>query len=571
MSDKSSFSLIEKKSLKFSRYLSLESGLGENERARLGFYLLVLENITGIQDTEDQLELMSDHDFLSKVKVNGEPIEENNDDLGIDAVYIDDENQSIKLFNFKYREKFLIKKITSINDVNDTNKFFSYILNPERIPYLKDGRTKKFLEEIEKRVESKKEWNIDIYMVSNEIVSDDISSSNLVQSIIETVGANIHTIGTNEITDFIVDKPEKVNAKLIVPQYECFKYTVDPNTNSTDSFILKINMADLIRITSNSCELRDNVPERYDVLQNAVIDGSVLYDNVRGYLGAKKKYNKNILSTLEKDPENFFYFNNGITMIASSIDSRPIPGRKNYEITIKGLRVVNGGQTLRTLYEYNADNFNIDTLDQVSLLLRVFSVDLEQDSGFANQIAEYTNSQNAISAIDLKSIDQIQIQIESFFKDKKIHYARKIGDSGADNIEYDYKISMEKLAQILFSKMGHPEMVTNKKRQLFDSTNYNYYDDIFNENFDYSGAYESVNLYRKIKQASKENYDQKVYYIIYMYYRFKDFSIEKVTEILNNKIREFKKNSEEEYTTEARMIISKRFNKELDKEMKRVF
>ena len=44
-----------------------------------------------------------------------------------------------------------------------------------------------------------------------------------------------------------------------------------------------------------------------------------------------------------------------------------------------------------------------------------------------NSIAEYTNSQNAINASDLKSVGLLQRQIETFLDGKEISYIRKAG------------------------------------------------------------------------------------------------------------------------------------------------
>lgn len=94
-----------------------------------------------------------------------------------------------------------------------------------------------------------------------------------------------------------------------------------------------------------------------------------------------------------------------------------------------------------------------------------------------NAIAEYTNSQNQISAYDLKSVDAIQIQIENYLKEHDILYVRKAGDVGEANCTYKYRISKEELAQIIYSVQGYPDRVTNMKIKLFTD----YYNDILSK------------------------------------------------------------------------------------------
>ena len=106
-------------------------------------------------------------------------------------------------------------------------------------------------------------------------------------------------------------------------------------------------------------------------------------------------------------------------------------------------------------------------------LSRIFKI--EKDSMLKNAIAEYTNSQNQISAYDLKSVDAIQIQIENYLKEHDILYVRKAGDVGEVNCTYKYRISKEELAQIIHAVQGYPDRVTNVKIKLFTD----YYNDIF--------------------------------------------------------------------------------------------
>lgn len=266
------------------------------------------------------------------------------------------------------------------------------------------------------------------------------------------------------------------------------------------------------------------------------MDYDILFDNVRGYLG-DTKYNDNILKTLKKEPTKFFMYNNGVTITSEDIISKEINGRKKLLINIKNFQVVNGGQTLRSIYKFkslDSDNL-VNFLGEAEILVRVFKTG-EQDD-LSRKIAEYTNSQNAISAIDLKSITTEQIEIEQILNDNNIIYARKIGDTGMEEKNYKHKISLEKFAQILFSIQGNPDKATNQKKKIFDK----YYDSIFNEkNFDISKAPDMVNTYYEIKEiydnGKYESSDQKIFYIIYLYYNGEqsvENNIDKLEEILN--------------------------------------
>lgn len=62
------------------------SNLSSTELSRFGFYYLVLQNITELEEYDDITEVITDTDFNSKLFDNPYV------DEGIDAAFIDDEN-----------------------------------------------------------------------------------------------------------------------------------------------------------------------------------------------------------------------------------------------------------------------------------------------------------------------------------------------------------------------------------------------------------------------------------------------------------------------------------------------
>ena len=140
--------------------------------------------------------------------------------------------------------------------------------------------------------------------------------------------------------------------------------------------------------------------EDYQLLSKTNMEYNLLFDNVRGLI-VRSKFNDNLYQTLKDEPSKFFMYNNGLTITANDIVSEPTNANKKLKITITDFQVVNGGQTLRTLHKFNQlDNDNISKyLSNCELLIRVFKT--PASSGIRNKIAEFTNSQNAISNIDL--------------------------------------------------------------------------------------------------------------------------------------------------------------------------
>ena len=72
-----------------------------------------------------------------------------------------------------------------------------------------------------------------------------------------------------------------------------------------------------------------------------------LYEkNVRRFLGTRGKVNKAIKETLEKEPDQFGLYNNGITFVAKSFNHL-----KDGSYELRDPYIVNGCQTTRTIWE----------------------------------------------------------------------------------------------------------------------------------------------------------------------------------------------------------------------------
>ena len=310
-------------------------------------------------------------------------------------------------------------------------------------------------------------------------------------------------------------------------------------------------------MTANNDELRNKHNlEAFNELKASKLNTNILYDNVRGYLG-DSKFNKNIIKTLKENPNRFFMYNNGITITAKDVNSLSINGNKKFLFTIKDMQVVNGGQTLRSIYQFKNEDFDEEKLADASILVRIFKT--ENNSDLTNDIAEYTNSQNSISASDLKSINNLQIKIENYLGQYKIDYVRKSGDVELKNAGFK-RITKEKTAQILYSYNGFPDRATNQKSKLFEK----YYDEIFDENnLDFELLYKLIDLYFKIEQKydslSYEVFPQKIFYIIYLYKYNQDITY--TINIVENSLKEYRKN---ENISDARKLIQKGFKDKLD-------
>ena len=142
---------------------------------------------------------------------------------------------------------------------------------------------------------------------------------------------------------------------------------------------------------------------------------SIFESNVRDYQGSVV-VNTGIRKTLEnRESENFWYLNNGVTIIT------PKAVMAGKQLTIEDPQIVNGLQTSHEIYQYFSQLENHEA-DERAVLARVIC---EEDEEARDRIIRATNSQTSIPPASLRSSDDIHRNIEDFLKSNGYYYDRK--------------------------------------------------------------------------------------------------------------------------------------------------
>lgn len=548
----------------------LISNLDEIEKARLGFYFLTLEVLTGVSDFRTLDEYIIDCKYNRVMHNNGI------DDLGIDAVYIDenDGNHVIYLFTYKFREKFNPDKTQEEEALLNSNKFLSYIFYNMDITTDVESiapKVKNYIMDIIEKLKSNIPWDIVLYNVSNENHPFDKRIDPIINNYKKMFGLSIKSITLNEIIGFLSEKKSDKECAFIVDKEDLLMYKTDDQVTDC-SYVVRINLIDVIRLCCND----DDLSKKYSLeddneVINVELEKALLFDNIRGYLG-QTSYNTNIKTTIIEEPENFFMFNNGITITTSYLEAKKINSGAKMLFELKDYQLVNGGQTINTIFEYlqSANGDKTFKLRQASVLVRIFKVSdsgsevlnsLDESKGkgpLKNRIAEYTNSQNSINPQDLKSVSSLQILIQQFLAQKDIEYIRKTGIESNEK-QYNYRITMDQLTKLLYSCQGYPERVTNQKRKLYTD----YYDTIYvvsESGFDFDGTYKKILEYFRLRKKYSTYTEQRLYYLLYMIYNYK-VSDEIANKLLNDTLEKYN-------TYPARVLIQKGFKIDLDQTIK---
>jgi hypothetical protein len=149
--------------------------------------------------------------------------------------------------------------------------------------------------------------------------------------------------------------------------------------------------------------------------------------NLRRFI-SDSEVNESITATLLQDPQNFWYYNNGITVLCGDISKKPLGGddRRRGEFVCSGVTVVNGAQTVGCIGTVKASG----QLPQESAWVLVRFISLSAAPGnFASEITRATNTQNRIERRDFVSLDPVQDRLRSelLLENGKV-YAIKTGE-----------------------------------------------------------------------------------------------------------------------------------------------
>jgi len=140
----------------------------------------------------------------------------------------------------------------------------------------------------------------------------------------------------------------------------------------------------------------------------------LLEANVRSFLSVTGKVNKGIRETLKEDPERFLAYNNGIVIVADEAHlGRSADGSPGIS-WLKGMQIVNGGQTTASIYFSKKRSPEID-LSRVRVPAKIIilkSSNPVEEEALISDISRFANSQNAVKQSDLSANKPFHVELE---------------------------------------------------------------------------------------------------------------------------------------------------------------
>ena len=215
------------------------------------------------------------------------------------------------------------------------------------------------------------------------------------------------------------------------------------------------------------------IAKLYDLILLYYEMGDSLFEkNVRYSISSDKNgVDAAIHETLDKEPENFWFYNNGITILADKIDCFDTNTIRIYSSPENSFSVINGAQTITASANYffkpRIPNESLANAKKASVLLRVITVHEKEENPsddkrkIESKISVSLNRQKPIDFEDLAFNSNLVRSINNITTDSVIDFTicRK-GDQEISNTEPTYLLS-EVARFVMASKLQIPGRAKN--------------------------------------------------------------------------------------------------------------
>ena len=354
------------------------------------------------------------------------------------------------------------------------------------------------------------------------------------------------------------------------------KFEANITTESSETY-LKIDPKEKTGMVNmnKSYYVMTPVYELYDIYEKANREKYPLFaENIREYLG-KNPVNKDIIKTLSSDEkQNFFYYNNGITILCEKVDE--VPNAENI-LTMENPQIVNGCQTVNSIKEA-LDDFNKtdirNSFKQCFVMVKI--LENQNDKGndnFYRNVIRYTNRQNAINEKTFGASNDPFYQIQGQLEDRgilllvkqsdKYSYQEKYNDkkTGKTNEQQllekskanllllgdnktlkisDIKIDIEKYLLIIGAFVRDGYFAFMKKSQLLNPSTdlYSNFSTQIQNQITVNNAIKLFSLFKKSEQERKES-DNKTLPIPYYVLSFFGYCAKEEIDNTDNSLNDF--------------------------------
>jgi len=325
--------------------------------------------------------------LLQSVEATKITVVDGANDKKIDALVVDDENRNIIIIQGKFFDSGIVDSVP-LQEV-----LSAWVRIQDLHSLQTDGNDK-----LKERIEVLRQALDDEYEIVFELVTTGkltpaaesdlkVFSEKLEQS--KDFTASVALVDADVIETRLIDAETK--------ELPVINHSITLDADKVMAFDIKGTKSVVVALSLSEC-----------LKLPGITDQKLFRKNVRQSLGWNTVNNK-IKESLKGDrPQDFFFYHNGITAICKEF--KLSDDKKSLEC--KDLNIVNGCQSLTTIYKCSEDIRKIDK--QVGYVLFRFYEIPQKD--LADKISINTNSQSAVKPRDLKSNDRIILSLKRAYE-----------------------------------------------------------------------------------------------------------------------------------------------------------
>ena len=202
-------------------------------------------------------------------------------------------------------------------------------------------------------------------------------------------------------------------------------------------------------------------------------DGTLFKKNVRQSLGLNNRVNKGIKASIYgKAHKDFFFYHNGITAICTNLSI------SDGVLTVKGLSVVNGCQSLNTILSCSE---KVKELDDAFVMIRFYEI---PERNRADQISTSTNSQSAVKPRDLRSNDRRVLAMKRSYEEKysQGYFITKRGEEAPATKDSRLVVDLLELGKYMIAWHSQRPNISYSENKIFDK----HFEQLFSRDRDYA-------------------------------------------------------------------------------------
>jgi len=229
--------------------------------------------------------------------------------------------------------------------------------------------------------------------------------------------------------------------------------------------------------------------------------GDALFDNNIRKVIQNSETNNLILDTIRDTPASFWAYNNGITVLANTINciGKPRPSLSGSErFKLSSVSIVNGAQTSGALGR--ALNEGIP-LDDIYVTVRIISTE-DQEENFGQNVTRFTNTQNTIGVKEFVALDPNQEYWHQTLRDEGYLYTYKTGGQ-PDNEDFKLSFGLEEATRALACLSGIEDATRTKSKisQMWSNIRGERYKTLFPDDLDVTTMLNAVIFWRSFNDV----------------------------------------------------------------------